>query len=87
MTPYERNPTSGQCLCGLKEVAAGVDGVQWYWQRHTREGCTLELPNKRCWCGLLRSEHLTGHAENVSPNVAVEPLAEGESASNRLLEG
>lgn len=59
---YKRRPTAGKCQCGLHEVSAGADGVRWYWQRHTREGCTLELPNKMCWCGLLRSEHITGHS-------------------------
>jgi len=58
---YERHPTVGKCQCGLHEVPAGVDGVNWYWQRHSREGCTLELPNTRCWCGRLRSEHIDGH--------------------------
>lgn len=62
--PYKRNPKAGLCECALMEVPAGCDGVQWYWQRHARDGCTLELPNIRCWCGLLRSEHVTGHDES-----------------------
>ena len=63
--PYKRNPTAGQCKCGGHTVPAGCDGVQWYWQRHGRDACTLELPNLRCWCGLLRHEHVTGHKEGV----------------------
>lgn len=27
---YKRNPNAGPCKCGLKEVPAGCDGVQWY---------------------------------------------------------
>lgn len=64
--PYKRNPEVGKCSCGQHDVPAGCDGVQWYWQRHAREACTLELPNKQCWCGLLRSEHITGHKEGAA---------------------
>jgi len=64
--PYQRRPNPGPCACGLREIPSGVDGVQWYWQRHAREGCTLELPNHRCSCGLLRSEHLEGHQRAVT---------------------
>lgn len=60
---YERRPTANKCACGLHEVPRGVDGVNWYWQRHAREGCALELPNEKCWCGRLRSEHIDGHGE------------------------
>ena len=63
--PYKRNPEKGRCKCGLKEVPAGCDGVQWYWQRHARYACTLELPNLKCWCGRLRSEHIDGHDETA----------------------
>jgi len=63
-----------KCACGMKEVPAAIDGVQWYWQSHSRTGCTLELPNLVCWCGLKRSEHITGHADGV-PKVA-EPAAQ-----------
>ena len=66
--PWKRNPKQGMCKCGQMQVPAGVDGVNWYWQRHARDGCTLELPNTRCWCGLLRSEHINGHAEGVAYN-------------------
>ncbi|MGB4782450.1 MAG: hypothetical protein WBH61_10535 [Candidatus Methylomirabilis sp.] len=65
-TDYEhvlRYPKAGKCDCGLHEVPRAISGVQSYWQRHSREGCTLELPDKLCWCGLKRSEHITGHAE------------------------
>lgn len=49
------------CDCGAGWIPKRIDGVMWYWQRHSRTGCTLELPNSRCWCGLLRSEHIEGH--------------------------
>ncbi len=50
-----------QCKCGQQEVPAGAHGVNWYWQNHARDKCVLELPNLRCWCGMLRSEHIDGH--------------------------
>lgn len=56
------------CKCGLKKIPAGADGIHWYWQLHSRTGCTLELPDSKCWCGLKRSEHINGHdrdAENA----------------------
>lgn len=53
----------GKCKCGLKDIPAGVNIIRWYWQEHSRTRCTLELPNERCWCGLLRSEHISGHAD------------------------
>lgn len=59
------NAAAARCKCGQREVPAGCDGVRWYWQRHGRDACTLELPNKRCWCGLLRSEHIDGHREDA----------------------
>lgn len=86
--PYVRNPAKGQCKCGQHEVPAGCDGIQWYWQRHGRTACTLELPNERCWCGLLRSEHIKGHAEgavlsatatNAAPQRSLNPPATTES--------
>jgi len=52
-----------QCSCGLKEIPVGVNVISWYWQEHSRTKCTAELPNERCWCGLLRSEHTQGHAK------------------------
>lgn len=52
----------GRCNCGLHIIPAGFDIVKWYWQEHGRNVCTLQLPNERCWCGLLRSEHIEGHA-------------------------
>jgi hypothetical protein len=64
---FKRRPSIGQCKCEQHEIPIGVDGINWYWQRHSREACTLELPNRKCWCGLLRSEHIKGHAEGVEP--------------------
>lgn len=66
---YERarreHPEAGRCKCGQHEIPARFDGINWYWQRHSREGCTLELPNSVCWCGLLRHEHTDGHQKGV----------------------
>ena len=53
------------CKCGQREIPPGAHAVSWYWQTHGRDACTLELPNVRCWCGLLRSEHIDGHAKAV----------------------
>jgi hypothetical protein len=55
------------CKCGLHKIPAWANGVSWYWQLHKRDVCMLELPNIRCWCGLLRSEHLEGHADTNAP--------------------
>ncbi len=77
---YVRRP--GSCACDLHEVPAGIDGVNWYWQRHTRKGCTLELPNARCWCGRLRSEHLDGHDPK-----AEEKSADSSGDARRTFEG
>jgi len=63
----EADKPEAQCACGLMPVPSGFDGVRWYWQRHARDTCTLELPNTRCWCGLLRSEHVEGHAKQPAP--------------------
>jgi len=60
--------TESRCKCGTREIPAYIDGVQWYWQRHARDACTLELPNERCWCGLLRHEHVDGHADVPMPD-------------------
>jgi len=49
------------CHCGQRTIPENVDRVYWYWQAHGRKICTLELPNERCWCGLLRHEHIEGH--------------------------
>lgn len=57
---------AGPCKCGQHQIPDWADVVSWYWQKHGRTGCTLELPNERCECGLLRSEHITGHAETTS---------------------
>lgn len=62
---HEREIKRGQskvCKCGQKEIPFNVDRVSWYWQLHGRDKCTLELPNIKCQCGLLRSEHIEGHA-------------------------
>ncbi len=48
---------AGRCKCGLQELQEGIHGSHWYWALHTRDACTLELPDERCWCGRLRSEH------------------------------
>lgn len=55
------NETEARCACGLHTIAAGVHGVNWYWAVHTRKRCSLDLPNVRCWCGRLRSEHQDEH--------------------------
>ncbi len=52
----EKLPES-KCFCGLHTIPARIDGIQWYWARHGRKDCLLELPDSICWCGLLRSEH------------------------------
>lgn len=65
----------GACKCGAHTVPEWADGVQWYWQRHARDTCTLELPNLRCWCGLLRSEHVKGHADTHPEQLPTPPAA------------
>lgn len=58
-----------KCKCELHEIPDYINGgINWYWSYHTRTKCTLELPNKKCWCGRLRSEHLDGHAKEESLN-------------------
>ena len=69
---WREHPTAGRRRCDLHEVPAGCDAVQWYWSRHTRVVCTMELPNLKCWCGRLRSEHLDGHALDVVPSLETE---------------
>lgn len=66
--------TDGHCKCGLHAIRAGITGIVWYWSRHTREECLLQLPNERCWCGRLRSEHQDEHGHASSP--PAEPAAE-----------
>jgi hypothetical protein len=61
-----------KCPCGQHDIPAAIDGIQWYWQRHARTGCTLELPDLVCWCGLKRSEHIKGHADKTGPAVPSE---------------
>lgn len=78
--PWKRNPKADQCKCAQMEVPAGIDRVKWYWQVHGRDACTLELPNKRCWCGLLRSEHIDGHADTRTA-----PPANARDAAHALL--
>lgn len=69
---------AARCICGQQEIPAGADGMQWYWQHHSRVGpCVLELPNQRCWCGRLRSEHVDGHAAVLES----EQLRSAEEAS------
>lgn len=46
-----------RCVCGEHEIPKAIDGINWYWQHHSRTGCTLELPDIVCWCGLKRSQH------------------------------
>lgn len=53
------------CACGMGYIPKRAEGVIWYWQRHSRKQCTLELPDKQCWCGLKRSEHIDGHRETA----------------------
>ncbi len=72
----EQEKTEGPCKCGLRQLRAHEGGHSWYWQLHTREKCTLELPNARCWCGLLRSEHLEGHAAHPSEDEAREAYSQ-----------
>lgn len=67
-TNYERarreNTKEMACHCGQQKIPIPFDGVNWYWQYHGRKGCTLELPDTVCWCGLKRSEHIDGHKES-----------------------
>lgn len=55
---------AAKCHCGMHEIPAYAGTIKWYWQEHTRERCSVTLPNLRCWCGRLRSEHTDGHADN-----------------------
>lgn len=65
--------SAAKCQCGLHDIPNNVRGVHWYWQLHTRDGCTLELPNLPCpACGLLRSEHITGHGEPPTDEAAID---------------
>ena len=48
------------CACGHFFVDRNAR-CYWYWQTHSLGGCTLELPDVVCWCGLKRSEHIDGH--------------------------
>lgn len=48
------------CCCGHRLVRPNMREI-WYWQNHSTAGCTLELPDLICWCGLKRSEHVDGH--------------------------
>lgn len=68
-----RNVNLQRCHCGQHSMERpDIHSINWYWSKHTREACTLELPNVRCWCGRLRSEHIDGHAAPVTPP-AVDP--------------
>ena len=50
------------CACGAGWIPKSYGRIHWYWQIHGRDVCTLELPDKQCWCGLKRSEHVDGHS-------------------------
>lgn len=65
--PGQGEREAAKCKCGMHDIPAWVDIVSWYWQQHTRDRCSVDLPNERCWCGLLRSEHVTGHADRTQP--------------------
>ncbi len=78
-----------KCKCGLMTVREGFDGNSWYWQRHSRELCYVELPNSKCWCGRLRSEHTDGHDPHARyPDAAPSaPQAEaGDGVLRRALQ-
>lgn len=81
----DKQHTEGPCKCGLKTIPAYADAISWYWQMHARDKCTLELPNERCWCGLLRSEHLEGHADKQSEKVADSGGGAAQSAEDAPL--
>lgn len=68
--PMRCPPAPKQCKCGLHEIPEWVDGVNWYWGHHTQDKCTVELPNERCWCGRLRTEHQ--NKEGHDPDVVYE---------------
>ncbi len=53
--------TEGTCHCGLHHIPAHIDGVIWYWARHARDACKLDLPDTVCSCGRRRSEHQDEH--------------------------
>ncbi len=61
--PKKVHAEAGRCKCGLHEIPAHANVVSWYWQQHARDICVVELPNEKCWCGRLRSEHTDGHDE------------------------
>jgi hypothetical protein len=67
--PYKRRPTADLCKCNLHTVPAGIDRVNWYWARHAREECTVELPNLVCWCGRTRAEHQNKDGHNPRARV------------------
>lgn len=54
------------CKCGLHIIPETITGVKWFWARHTKETCTVELPNIRCWCGRLRTEHQNDEGHDPS---------------------
>jgi hypothetical protein len=54
------------CACGHRLVPPNPEvSVRWYWQLHSVSGCSLELPDVTCCCGLKRSEHVDGHARTT----------------------
>ena len=61
------NKSTTVCACGHFILSSAYPEAQtvhtWYWQTHSVGGCSLELPDSICWCGLKRSEHINGHAE------------------------
>jgi len=62
-----------QCACGLHKIAGGIHGIRWYWAVHARDVCVLELPNERCWCGRLRSEHQNQEGHDPAAKDTVQP--------------
>ena len=56
-TDMELVDSDQHCACGLHTIPHHIVGIKWYWSHHTRRRCLLELPDVRCWCGRLRSEH------------------------------
>jgi hypothetical protein len=55
------------CSCGHRLVPRDGGAHSWYWQHHSVNLCTLQLPDEICWCGRRRSEHVDGHAPGAHP--------------------
>lgn len=58
---YGEEERAERCQCGMGLIPEGASQINWYWQKHRRDVCVVELPNRICWCGLRRSEHEDGH--------------------------